>query len=185
MESATELGLFIRAVCYSADKHRYQRRKGVDAPPYINHAIEVADLLANMGGVNELPTLLAAVLHDTVEDTDATYGELEKTFGREVRLLVAEVTDDKDLPKTERKRLQVEHAPSMSERAKQIKIADKICNVRDVTCDPPADWSLKRRREYIAWAEKVVDGCRGANSNLSRYFDEVLSEAWSRLGKET
>lgn len=185
MESATELGLFIRAVSYSADKHRFQRRKGVDAPPYINHAIEVADLLANLGGVDELPTLLAAILHDTVEDTDATYEELEREFGQEVRLLVAEVTDDKDLPRVERKRLQVERAPRMSPRAKQIKIADKICNVRDVVCNPPADWSVKTRREYLAWAERVVEGCRGANPNLTRYFDEVLREAWSRLGRET
>lgn len=184
MECATELGLFIRAVCYSANKHRYQRRKGSDAPPYINHAIEVADLLANLGGVNELSTLLAAVLHDTVEDTDATCEELEKAFGREVSLLVAEVTDDKSLPKSERKRLQIEHAPQMSRQAKQIKIADKICNVRDVTSNPPVDWPIKRRREYLIWAERVVEGCRGANPSLARYFDEVLREGWAKLGKD-
>jgi len=178
----TKTGKLLLAARFSAHRHRDQRRKDEDASPYINHPIEVAELIANVGGVSDLPTLLAAILHDTVEDTSTTPSELEEIFGLEIRVLVEEVTDDKSLPKEERKRLQIEHAPRLSKRAQQIKIADKICNVRDVTYSPPPNWSLERRREYLRWAEKVVAGCRGSNTNLERRFDEVLREGWMNLG---
>ena len=177
-----EVAALLQAVRFSAHKHQRQRRKDEEASPYINHPIEVAELLANVGGVTDLPTLLAAVLHDTVEDTETTFLELEEVFGRDVRLLVEEMTDDKTLPKQERKRLQIAHAPKLSEGAKQIKIADKICNVRDVTHTPPPNWSLERRKEYLEWAAKVVDGCRGSNAKLELRFDEVLREGWLNLG---
>jgi guanosine-3',5'-bis(diphosphate) 3'-pyrophosphohydrolase len=177
-----DIALLLKAVRFSAHKHRYQRRKDEDAPPYINHPIEVAEIMANIGNVEDLPTLLAAILHDTVEDTGTAFSELEEIFGRDVRLLVEEVTDDKSLPKDERKRLQIEHAQRLSERAKQIKIADKICNVRDVIHNPPPNWSLERKREYLQWAAKVVEGCRGSNADLERRFDEVVREGWLKLG---
>jgi guanosine-3',5'-bis(diphosphate) 3'-pyrophosphohydrolase len=180
----TAVALLLKAARFSAHKHRLQRRKDEDASPYINHPIEVADLLANIGGVSDLPTLLAAILHDTVEDTTTTFSELEEVFGRDVRLLVEEMTDNKRLPKDECKRLQIEHAQRLSERAKQVKIADKICNVLDVTYNPPPEWSLERRREYLQWAEKVVAGCRGSNANLEDRFDEVIREGWLNLGRE-
>jgi (p)ppGpp synthase/HD superfamily hydrolase len=178
-----EIAQLLQALRFSAHKHQDQRRKDKDASPYINHLIEVAELMANMGNVGELPTLLAAVLHDTVEDTDTTLSELEAVFGPEVRALVEEVTDDKSLPKEVRKRLQIEHAPLLSERAKQIKVADKICNVRDVTHAPPPHWSLERRREYLQWAEKVVAGCRGSNADLERHFAEVIRAGRLMLGE--
>jgi guanosine-3',5'-bis(diphosphate) 3'-pyrophosphohydrolase len=177
----TEVARLLKAVCFSAHKHQHQRRKDEEASPYVNHPIEVAELLANVGEVNDLPTLLAAILHDTVEDTGTTFSELEELFGRDVRLLVAEMTDDKSLPKDERKRLQIEHAKRLSARAKEIKIADKICNVRDVIHTPPPQWSGERRREYLQWAKKVVEGCRGSNANLERRFDEVFREGWRML----
>jgi guanosine-3',5'-bis(diphosphate) 3'-pyrophosphohydrolase len=170
----------LRAVAFAAEMHRDQRRKGARASPYINHPIAVAELLALVGGISDLATLQAAVLHDTIEDTQTTAEELENAFGSEVRSLVVEVTDDKRLPKDERKRRQIEHAPELSERAKAIKIADKICNVRDVTDSPP-DWPLERRREYLAWAERVVAGCRGTNAALERCFDEVLARGRALL----
>lgn len=178
----TKVGQLLRAVLFSAHKHRGQRRKDEDASPYINHPIEVAELIANIGGVSDLSTLMAAILHDTVEDTGSTFAELEEAFGHEVRLLVEEVTDDQRLPKEERKRLQIVRAQQLSEGAKQIKIADKICNVRDVTYNPPPKWPLERRREYFQWAAKVVEGCRGSNFDLERRFDEVLQEGWLKLG---
>ncbi len=178
----TEVGQLLRAVLFSARKHRGQRRKDEDASPYINHPIEVAELMANVGGVSDLPALMAAILHDTVEDTGSTFAELEEAFGHDVRLLVEEMTDDQKLPKDERKRLQIAHARQLSARAKQIKIADKICNVRDVTHTPPPKWSLERRREYLQWAGEVVEGCRGSNANLEHRFDEVLQEGWLKLG---
>jgi len=169
------------ALHFSAEKHRHQRRKDRHASPYINHPIEVATMLATAGAVSDLATLIAAVLHDTIEDTATTGDELEQRFGREVRLLVEEVTDDKRLPKTERKRLQIVHARGASHRAKLIKIGDKICNVRDVTHAPPDGWTEERRREYLDWTEQVVAGCRGASATLERYYDDVLRDGRKAL----
>jgi (p)ppGpp synthase/HD superfamily hydrolase len=179
----TEVALLLRAVSFAAYKHRDQRRKDKEASPYINHPIEVAKVLATMGGVPDLSTLVAAVLHDTVEDTDTTFSELEKAFGQDMRLLVEEMTDDKDLPKQERKRLQIEHTRQLTERARQIKIADKICNILDITNSAPANWPLERKEEYLEWAEKVVEGCRGSNANLENYFDEVLRKGRLKIEK--
>jgi guanosine-3',5'-bis(diphosphate) 3'-pyrophosphohydrolase len=131
--------------------------------------------------VRSQPVLVAAILHDTIEDTDTTPEELTRRFGRDVCEIVLEVTDDKSLPKAERKRLQITHAPSLSSSAKLVKLADKICNVIDVGATPPADWSLQRRTEYLAWAEAVVSGCRGVNGALEGRFDEVLAEARAAL----
>jgi guanosine-3',5'-bis(diphosphate) 3'-pyrophosphohydrolase len=170
----SDLAQLLEALQFAAHKHRAQRRKDADASPYINHPLEVATILATTGAISDLATLLAAVLHDTIEDTETTPEELEERFGPEVRSLVLEVTDDKRLPKEERKRLQVEHAPSLSPKAKLIKLGDKIANVHDVTATPPADWTLERRRDYLDWTEQVVQGCRGANPSLERRYDEAL-----------
>ena len=164
------------ALCFAADKHRDQRRKGEGGSPYINHPIEVAELLVRVGGVTDPALLQAAILHDTIEDTETTAEELAAKFGPAVRRLVEEVTDDKSLPKAERKRLQVAHGPGLSKAARQIKIADKICNVRDVSHQPPRDWPIERRVEYLAWAERVVAACRGVNARLEQEFDDVLAE---------
>ena len=172
----TRLTALLTSVHFAADKHRDQRRKSREACPYINHPIEVAEILSRVGGVTDLATLQAAILHDTIEDTRTTSEELEARFGAEVRRLVEEVTDDQHLPKTERKRLQIEHAPHLSPKAKLIKIADKISNVRDVTHFPPAHWPHQRRCEYLDWAEKVVAGLRGANPAVEALFDQTLKE---------
>jgi guanosine-3',5'-bis(diphosphate) 3'-pyrophosphohydrolase len=183
-ECVRDLGALLRALEFSAAKHREQRRKDREASPYINHPIEVASVLANIGGVGDLSTLMAAVLHDTLEDTETTAEELEQRFGPAVRCLVEEMTDDKGLPKADRKRLQVESAPSLSTQAKLIKLGDKICNVRDVTHRPPAHWSLDRRREYLDWTERVVAGCRGSNPALEAWYDHQLREGRALLGSE-
>ena len=167
----------LRALAFAANKHRDQRRKGAEASPYINHPIGVAALLATEAGVTDEVLLIAAVLHDTVEDTKTTFAELQGFFGAPVADLVRELTDDKSLPKAERKRLQIDHAASLSWGAKQLKIADKICNIRDITAFPPADWSLDRRRDYLTWAEQVVAGCRGVNTQLDDVFDAAIARA--------
>jgi guanosine-3',5'-bis(diphosphate) 3'-pyrophosphohydrolase len=169
------------ALHFAADKHRDQRRKGECASPYINHPIEVAELLARVGGVTDIALLQAAILHDTLEDTETTAQELERLFGSTVRHLVEEVSDDKSLPKEQRKRLQVKHAPTLSREARQIKLADKICNLRDLTNRPPPDWSAERRIAYLEWSEQVVAGCRGVNARLEKEFDEAHTEALARL----
>ena len=179
-----ELTLLLKATAFSADRHRSQRRMGIDASPYINHPLDVASLLASVGGVEEVETLVGAILHDTIEDTATTADELESNFGRAVRRLVEEVTDDKSLAKAERKRRQVEHAPSLSSAAKLIKLGDKISNVREVIASPPADWSVRRRREYLDWAEQVVAGCRGTNEALERHFDDLLRQGRVALADE-
>lgn len=171
----------LQAVEFAAHKHRDQRRKDVETSPCINHPIQVAELIARVGGVGDLALLMAAVLHDTVEDTETTFVELEEIFGPEVRDLVAEVTDDKSLSKLERKQ-QKEHAPHLSDRAKHLKIADKTCNVRDVGHSPPADWDLARRTGHLEWANDVVAGCRGVNPAMERYFDECLEASAHALG---
>ena len=176
-----DISKILSAVKFSAEKHRDQRRKGSTAYPYVNHPIEVAEMLWNVGGVRDVETIVAAILHDTIEDTEATGEELERLFGPRVRELVEEVTDDKSLEKEERKRLQVEHAPHKSEAAKQIKLGDKLCNIRDVAEDPPSTWSLERRREYLDWAEQVVAGLRGANARLEAHFDSTLADARARI----
>src|SRR5215831_431796 len=174
MEETNTITTILKALRFASIKHRAQRRKDAEVSPYINHPIEVAELLARVGGATELIILQGAILHDTIEDTQTTPEELEAEFGPEVRRVVEEVTDDKRLPKSERKRLQIEHAPHLSERAKQIKIADKISNVQAVTGTPPADWPLERRREYLDWTEQVVAGLRGCNQSLEYFYDQVL-----------
>ena len=167
----------LKAIAFAAEKHSGQRRKDVEASPYINHPIAVATVLATEGEVSDEVILLAAALHDTVEDTKTTFEELDEHFGPEVTGLVRELTDDKSLEKMERKRLQIEHAPQSSGRAKQLKIADKICNIRDISVCPPASWSLERRSEYLNWSEKVVAGCRHVNSRLDQAFDQAIARA--------
>lgn len=174
----------LKAMHFAAGKHRDQRRKDVEASPYINHPIEVAELLSRVGGIHDLITLQSAILHDTIEDTKTTSEELEAAFGPEVRHVVEEVTDNKRLPKAERKRLQIEHAPHLSERAKQIKLADKISNVRAITQTPPADWPLARRREYLDWTEQVVAGLRGCNPALENLYRQLLEDGRRALGVE-
>ena len=119
--------------------------------------------------------ICAALLHDTIEDTDTTADELRCEFGQAISSIVLEVTDDKTLPKAERKRLQVEHAAHLSTHAKLVKLADKICNLRDVASSPPADWSIERQREYFDWAKQVVDQLRGAHAGLEAVFDAAYS----------
>lgn len=161
----------LNATAFAADKHRLQRRKDAEASPYINHPIALANLLATEGHVQDETVLIAALLHDTVEDTQTTFEELEKLFGRDVAGIVREVTDDKSLPKDERKRLQVEHAGTASREAKLVKVADKICNLRDISASPPEGWSTERKREYFDWANRVVNKLRGVNSRLEQLFD--------------
>lgn len=163
--------LLIRVLAFAAHKHRNQRRKDADASPYINHPIALANVLANEAGIADPVVLAAALLHDTIEDTDTTRAELEAEFGPAIATVVAEVTDDKSLPKADRKRLQVEHAAHISDRAKLVKLADKICNLRDVASSPPADWSIERKREYFDWARSVVDQMRGSNVVLENLFE--------------
>ena len=165
----------MKAMHFAADKHRFQRRKDVHASPYINHPIDLANVLVNEAHIEDAVVLVAAVLHDTVEDTETSLVEIEEHFGPEICAIVAEVTDDKTLPKAERKQRQVDHAPRATFRAQQLKFADKICNVRDIAKSAPSGWSLERQREYFDWAKRVVDGMRGPHARLEELFDAAYA----------
>ena len=174
-ENSGPVSVVLAASAFAAHKHRDQRRKGADASPYINHPIAVANVLANEAGITDPAILAAALLHDTIEDTDTTVEELAAEFGPEIAAIVVEVTDDKSLDKLVRKRLQIEHAAALSRAAQFVKFADKICNIRDMSGSPPVDWSVERRAEYFAWAKQVVDQMRGVSPVLEKLFDAAFA----------
>ena len=166
--------LILKAAHFAAQKHRDQRRKDKDISPYINHPISVAKIISEIGNVEDPEVLAAALLHDTLEDTKTTPEELIDKFGERVCNLVQEVTDDKNLPKLERKQRQIDHAKEISEGAALIKLGDKISNVTDITDTPPTDWDSNRRLEYFEWAEKVINNCPKVNESLENHFAEVV-----------
>jgi len=171
----------LKALSFAADKHRFQKRKDNDKTPYINHPIRVALTLAETGGETNIDLITAAVLHDTIEDTETTPEEIEKLFGSTVVGLVLEVTDDKNLSKEERKKLQVLHAPHKSALAKKLKLADKICNVYDILHHPPGNWSDERKLNYLTWAENVLTGLRGANPLLEDRLAQLIHEGREKI----
>ena len=177
------LNKVLHAARFAAENHTGHFRKGSKREPYINHPIEVANMIANVGLVDDEDILAAALLHDTVEDCGVTGDEIDEKFGETVTSYVLEVSDDKSLPKHERKQRQIEHAPHLSYGAKVIKIADKISNVRDVIVSPAEDWDKQRRVEYVQWAVNVVAGLRGANDQLDELFDEVVAMANEKLSQ--
>ncbi|XP_064373851.1 guanosine-3',5'-bis(diphosphate) 3'-pyrophosphohydrolase MESH1 isoform X2 [Dromaius novaehollandiae] len=172
----SEAARLLEAADFAAEKHKAQRRKDPEGTPYINHPLGVARILAQEAGVTDIVVLQAALLHDTVEDTDTTFSEIEERFGEEVRRVVEEVTDDKTLPKAERKRLQIEHAPGCSRRAKLVKLADKLHNLRDISRCTPAGWSAQRVQEYFRWAAQVVGGLRGTSPPLEAALQQLFEE---------
>jgi len=179
--SFSDFALFMSALKFGAHKHRWQKRKDAEQTPYFNHPIDVAETLWSIGGVRDMTVLTAALLHDVIEDTDTKPEEIDSHFGEAVLSLIREMSDDKSLPKLIRKELQVQHAPHLSAGAKLIKIADKICNIRDVTYSPPKDWPLNGRTEYLNWAESVVLGLKGCNEKLEEEFDKLLQEGREKL----
>lgn len=179
--SKTDTLLLLEAASFAAERHRDQRRKDVGATPYINHPLEVARLLSK-AGVEDPEVLVAALLHDTIEDTETSLGDITERFGERVGQLVLEVTDDKSLPKAERKRLQVQNGPKKSDGAKMIKIADKIANLQDLSRSPP-DWTHERILAYRLWAYEVVLGCKGVNSKLDDHAQALCETVAGESGK--
>lgn len=173
---STDIIRITQALDFAAKKHVHQRRKGELQEPYINHLTEVARLLAEATQGLDADLVIAGLLHDSIEDQNVTRQEIAELFGEEVAQIVAEVTDDKSLPKQERKRLQAETAGKKSEKARLLKIADKTANLRSILNSPPTDWSEARKQEYFTWAKSVVDNCRGINSQLEQWFDEAYSK---------
>ncbi|XP_026072682.1 guanosine-3',5'-bis(diphosphate) 3'-pyrophosphohydrolase MESH1 [Carassius auratus] len=179
--SSSSTAVLLETINFAAEKHRNQRRKDPDATPYINHPIGVARILSHEGGITDIEVLQAALLHDTVEDTDTSFEELEAVFGPTVTRIVQEVTDDRTLPKEERKRLQVEHAPHRSHQAKLVKLADKLYNLRDLNRCTPSGWTAERVQEYFVWASQVVKGLRGTNAALEEKMQQLFLERGVQL----
>jgi len=167
----------LRAAEMAAQWHVHQRRKGIAQEPYVNHLLEVASLVAEATGGTDPNLVIAALLHDAVEDQEVTVEGLASEFSQHVAEIVMEVTDDKSLPKEERKRKQVQNAGRKSDKAKLIKLADKTSNLRALASSPAADWSIERRLEYIEWAKSVVAGLRGTSPWLEQQFDEAVAVA--------
>lgn len=166
---------FLRSLSFAAHKHRNQRRKDSAQTPYINHPIALVNILLIEVGITDEVVLIAALLHDTVEDTNTTFEEIEQHFGQVVRDVVAEVTDDKSLPKAVRKQNQIDHAPGLSDRAKLVKLADKISNIRDTASSPPEGWSQDRIDEYLEWGKAVIAPIRGIHPQLEHLFDQAYA----------
>ena len=176
MDAIEQIQAILSAAGFAAEKHAGQRRKGDAAEPYINHLIEVAELVAMTLREPDTNLVIAALLHDSIEDAGVTADDLASRYGADVASLVSEVTDDKSLPKQERKRLQVEHAAKKTPRAQTIKLADKISNLRSMLSSPPAGWDFERRREYFVWARRVVDGLTAPNPMLKAEFESTFSK---------
>ena len=177
----SDISLILRAFRFAAQKHRKQRRKDGETP-YINHLIDVAEVLWRDGNVRDPEIIVAGILHDTLEDTQSTPEEIRSHFGEKILAWVQEVSDDKSLAKEERKQLQIMRASSSSDGAKHIKIADKICNIRDLLRNPPADWPLERIQQYIRWSNQVMAGLRGCNAQLESVYDETMEAVSKEYG---
>ena len=174
----------IGAIAFAAHAHRMQRRKDQEETPYINHPVALVQILAVEAGIEDADVLCAAALHDYLEDCCGDAGQvtleagrrlLRERFGAQVLALVDAVTDDKSLPKAERKRQQVEQAAHIPHGAQLIKLADKTANLRDLSQFPPADWPAFRRRDYFDWAAQVIAQLRGAHPQLEALFDQAYA----------
>ena len=184
MTEISDLQLLTKAMVFAADKHKDHRRKDENSSPYINHPIALVNLLVNEGGITDPEILCAALLHDSVEDTDTTEAELVEAFGEAIAGIVMEVTDDKSMPKPERKRAQVAHAPHLSVKAEAVKVADKTCNLRDMIASPPHWWPLERRKEYFEWGRRVINGVKGSWPELEAAFDHQYRKGLLALSNE-
>jgi (p)ppGpp synthase/HD superfamily hydrolase len=170
------------AAHWAARAHKNQQRKGIDAEPYVNHLLEVAELIAHADGPGDLEVVIAGLLHDTVEDVDVTREDLVAEFGERVAELVLHVTDDKTLSKDRRKWLQIEHAPGLPRDAKLIKLADKTSNLRALVRTPPVGWNRERLAHYVDWAAAVVEACGPVDPGLERVFWAAHAEAAAMWG---
>lgn len=176
VEESSSLNLIATALDFAAKKHRDQRRKDHAASPYINHPILLFKILAVEAKVTDEIVLASALLHDTVEDTDTTFEEIERHFGSVIASIVKEVTDDMSLPRLKRKEQQVQHAPNLSQEAALVKYADKIANLRDLMCAPPLHWSLERKIQYCDWSVQVIQNISPSHPQLSALFEATVKD---------
>jgi guanosine-3',5'-bis(diphosphate) 3'-pyrophosphohydrolase len=168
------------ALEFAAYKHRRQKRKGAIGIPYINHPIEVAGMLVRSMNEPSKELIIAALLHDTMEDTDVSNEEIEEKFGKQISDIVSEVTDNMSLPSEKRRKIQIEKAHSLSYEARCIKITDKTCNIHDMLYTKVM-WSRKRKINYIIWAKNIVEQIQGTHNDLESAFNNMLKESETLL----
>ncbi|KAL1453382.1 hypothetical protein WDU94_007522 [Cyamophila willieti] len=166
----------VKATDFASHKHHYQRRKDPEGSPYIEHPVAVAHILTQLGKVSNPVVIMAALLHDTVEDTDTTFEEIDREFGPKVKSVVAELTDNKHMTKDERKRWQILHAAESTHEAKLVKLADKLHNLRDIERSLPVNWTEERKTQYFNWARDVVAGLRGTNAPIEAALDVMFAK---------
>ena len=177
--------LITHALRFAAERHSSQRRKGQAKEPYVNHLAEVSELVADATEGKDVNLIAAALLHDTIEDTETSSDELVATFNNDIAQLVADVTDDKSLPKQDRKNLQVVNSRAQNMRVKLLKLADKTSNLRSLANSPPENWNTEQKQAYIDWTIKVAAGLKGVNPWLEERFDEALRRAQQALQQTT
>ena len=165
---------------YAAECHQFQKRKNTKGTPYISHPIEVAESIITIGKVYDADIIIAALLHDTIEDTQATFHDIRARFGDKVEGYVREVTDDKSLSSAKRKKLQIIHAPQKSKGAAIVKLSDKLYNLNNLLRDPPVEWTRERIDQYFQWAQTVVDNLPDANKPLKEEVHNVVKEYWKK-----
>ncbi|KAI5698014.1 hypothetical protein M8J76_009743 [Diaphorina citri] len=176
MHSPDAIMNIVKATDFASHKHHFQRRKDPEGTPYIEHPVAVAHILTHLGKVSNPVVIISALLHDTVEDTDTTFEEIEREFGPRVRSVVEELTDNKHMTRDERKRCQILHAPHSSHEAKLVKLADKLHNLRDIERSLPVNWTEERKTQYFNWARDVVQGLRGTNAPIEAELDALFAK---------
>ncbi len=186
MNAPTSTGVpeLTRALTFAAEAHANQRRKGAAQEPYLNHLVEVMDLVARATDGNDIELLIAALLHDVVEDTAVTREQLSQTFGERVARIVEENSDDMSLPKDERRRQRIAGMVKKSADARMVKTADVISNLRAMATSPPAGWTADRKLGYLEGCRQLIDAGRGANPNLETVFDETAAETEEAIRDE-
>ncbi len=170
----------LKGVEFAADKHRLQTRKNKEKTPYIAHPIGVAENLMKTGNVRDASMIIGALLHDTLEDTQTTFSEIEKAFGKDVANYVKELSCDKGLTHSEKNRRQVIEASHKSAGAAQIKLADKLANLSELTHNPPSSWTQERVDQYYEWAQSVIDRLPAANPALKKAVDDLVDQYWEK-----
>lgn len=171
-----DIHIVLEAVGFAAEGHNGQLRENPEKTPYIIHPIRVTEHLMTIANVHERDILVAALLHDTVEDTKITFADIQKSFGTTAEGYVRELTDNMSLPQEERMKLQIETAPKKSLAAAQIKLADKYDNLKSLQSNPPATWDQKKIDEYFLSAKKVTSSLPAANVPLKKAVDDVISQ---------
>jgi (p)ppGpp synthase/HD superfamily hydrolase len=161
------------ALEYASKLHKDQRRKGNGGSPYVNHLIEVASLLSRVAEVTDHEVIIAAILHDVLEDTEAREGDIFDRFGGTVLAYVKHVTDDKLLSLEKRRIAQLKSIENSSSQIQLIKLADHCSNIASL----PPSWDRARLESYISWSHSIAVHCYSASEELAKVYKKRYDSA--------